>query len=398
MALEDITELELDNDFIDRVPCIIDSPLGFKPNLIQYENDSFSILNLNIRSIRKNFASFLSFLSMLMFQFSVLILCETWLSKSVDFGFDIQGYKQVNIYRNVFGGGIKIYYNEIFEVQTFDVLTFIRDYIEIVSVILHCGNFRYLLCAIYRPPSASHDLFNNTFFNEIIPKIPSNCSPIFVGDFNLNLFNPYNKSSIEEFMNNMFSLNFFPVITRPTRLNENINSIIPFSLVDHIWCNFKHGFCHISAVIKTAITDHFPVLYMFKLKLSNTVKTIKFRLIKQNNMNDFIGELNAEAFEELYEIENPDDAFSYFYKRLFHIYNSTCPVKKKRVKLNKINNPWVTPKLKKCIRKKYTLYNLLRRGLIPKSYFIKYKKVLNWVCDRMRRHYYIKKFKNINSI
>ena len=101
-------------------------------------------------------------------------------------------------------------------------------------MILRYDKFRYLICAIYRPPSASHDLFNYTLFQEIIPNIPSNCLPIIVGDVNLNLFNPNNKYSIEEFINNMLSWNFFPVITRPTRLNENINGVVPFSLLDHI--------------------------------------------------------------------------------------------------------------------------------------------------------------------
>ena len=41
MALEDITELELDDDFINRVPCIIDSPLDFVENLKGVEPRGF---------------------------------------------------------------------------------------------------------------------------------------------------------------------------------------------------------------------------------------------------------------------------------------------------------------------------------------------------------------------
>ena len=59
--------------------------------------------------------------------------------------------------------------------------------------------------------------------------------------------------------------------------------------------------------------------------------------------------------------------------------------------------PWVTHKLKKAIKKKYFLYNLLRRGLIQKSRYVFYKKLLNITSDKMRRLYYHKKFLNANN-
>ena len=196
----------------------------------------------------------------------------------------------------------------------------------------------------------------------------------------------------------MLSFNYFPLITRPTRINNNVNRIIPFSLVDHMWCNFNHNLCHMSAVIKTTISDHYPILYVFKSKLNNVIKRIKFRKINNNSINDFVNTVNNECFSNIYEIDNVDEAFTCFYNKLFSIYNVTCPVKKKRIRESKICNPSVTFKLKKCIKKKYRLYNLLRRGLIDKSYYNKYKKVLTIVTNKMRRLYYLKKFQNVNSM
>ena len=59
--------------------------------------------------------------------------------------------------------------------------------------------------------------------------------------------------------------------------------------------------------------------------------------------------------------------------------------------------PWVTYKLKRAIKKKYYLYNLLRRGLINKSRYNTYRKILNVTCDKMRRLYYYKLFLNARS-
>ena len=51
-------------------------------------------------------------------------------------------------------------------------------------------------------------------------------------------------------------------------------------------------------------------------------------------------------------------------------------------------------KLKKCIKKKYKLFNLLKRGLISRNSFKMYKKSLTWVTKKMREHYFKLKFFN----
>ena len=398
MAVEDEMELDFDDDNLPSVPCMMDSPMKVKSQLTDaYSKNSFSVLSLNIRSIRKNFSSFLSFLTLLTFKFSVIILCETWLSDGTDFGFSIDGYKSVGVNRNIFGGGIKLYYSEMYNIEIIDAMTYVRDYIEVVSAILTYEKLKLFICAIYRPPSSSAHLFNITLFQDIIPNIPSDLSSIIVGDINFNLFNPRNDLNINEYINSLLAFNYCPLITRPTRINDNVNRVIPCSLVDHIWCNLRHGFSHMSAVVKTTITDHFPVLYAFKTNLTYAIKSIKFRMINEGNINSFVNNVNNECFDNIYEIDDTDDAFTYFYNKLFSIYNNSCPIKKRRLKHNNINNPWVTPKLKKCIKKKYLLYNLLRRGLIQKSYYNKYKNTLNWVSNKMRRLYFLKKFGNIES-
>ena len=90
-------------------------------------------------------------------------------------------------------------------------------------------------------------------------------------------------------------------------------------------------------------------------------------------------------------------AFDTFFRKLFDIYNSVFPIKRKRVKSNLINAPWVTPQLKKCIKKKYILFNLLRRGLISRQHFNKYKNSLTWVINKIRRKYYFDIFRNCSG-
>ena len=94
-----------DENDIPSFPCSYRNPDGLQNTLADYKKGAFSLMTVNIRSCRKNFGCFLSFLCNLMFRFSIIILVETWLSSGADCGFDINGYKHVSVHKNNFGGG-----------------------------------------------------------------------------------------------------------------------------------------------------------------------------------------------------------------------------------------------------------------------------------------------------
>ena len=100
---------------------------------------------------------------------------------------------------------------------------------------------------------------------------------------------------------------------------------------------------------------------------------------------------NAD-FLHVFLNHNTNAAFDQFFGKLMEIYNSSFPIKRKKIKSNLINAPWVTPELKKCIKKKYRLFNLLKRGLIQKRQFNVYKNALIWMTNKIRRKYLYDKF------
>ena len=267
---------------------------------------------------------------------------------------------------------------------------------EVLTFYLTGPNFKYLICCVYRPPSSSLLQFNEIFFNQILDKFPINSKAILVGDFNINLYNPLRLLQTNEFTNMLLGYNYFPVITLPAMINEN-NRVNKFSLIDHIWSNFKVGHHHFSGILKFLISDHLPIFYIFKniQQIANEIRY--FRIFSMENKINFrINVLNND-FSNIFHEPNPDTAFTLFYESLFKLYEKSFPIKKKRVKSNMINEPWVTPKLKMCIRKKYKLYNLLRRGLIQRGTFLKYKSILSWVTKKIRNEYYNKKFLNSHN-
>ena len=190
----------------------------------------------------------------------------------------------------------------------------------------------------------------------------------------------------------MWGFNYFPVITLPAKINEN-NHLTKYSLIDQIWSNFTSGREHISGVIDYLITDHLPIFYSFHTKFKCKIRFTKFRLITNERIQNFIDNINRVNFN-LFEIGDPDQAFDTFYDTLFNEYNLCFPDKRKRVKANLINEPWVTRDLKRCIKKKFQMYNLLKRGLITRSRFNMYKNTLAWLMGKMKNNYYINKFKH----
>ena len=54
-------------------------------------------------------------------------------------------------------------------------------------------------------------------------------------------------------------------------------------------------------------------------------------------------------------------------------------------------------KLKLCIKKKYRLFNYLKRGLISRREFNVFKNTLIWVTKKIKNNYYAQKFKSNSS-
>ena len=381
----DIQEVEC--DYID---------MSNMNKLNRFKNKAFSVLYMNIRSCRQNFSSFIAFLNSLMIQFTLIILVETWLNQDIDVGFHIDGYNHINLYRNERGGGIKVYYIETLKVEILSNFTCINDYFEILSFKLLADKFKYLVSVVYRPPSASSIQFVNHFFTDIISHFPTNISSLVVGDFNLNLYNPLNLNPINDFINNMLEYRFLPIINLPAKFNLG-NTITPYSLIDQMWSNGPVNFQHYSGVFKYQITDHLPLCYMFKKNNLGGYKYIKFRSITENNIGHFINLINETNFNRLFTFNNPNDAFNYFFNLLFDCYDKCFPVKLKKIKNRKLDSPWVTPSLRKCIKKKFMLYNCLKRGIISKRSFNVYVKVLKYVTMKMRQNYFLRKFKDCTN-
>ena len=350
---DDIPEFLLSDD-LPQINCENVCPNKFYSDCKNFKNKSFSIMGQNIRSCRRNFSSFVAFLSLLVMQFTIIVLYETWLTESNDFGFEIPGYSDINSYRNNFGGGIKFFYDNSYSVEILNELSLVNNVFESLVFILSGNGIKYFIISLYRPPSSNSYTFIEMLTINILDKINPKEKIIIIGDININLFNPYKLLFVDEFVNSLLNYSFFPVITLPSKHNTE-NVITRFSLIDQIWVNFFEGIDHYSGVVNVSLTDHFPIFYLFKTAQNITKRLIKFRMINNLTKRNFINQVSNTDFEGILTGESTNVNFEMFFDLIFKAYKSCFPIKQKRVREGDGRVPWMTKKLKLCIKKKYSL-------------------------------------------
>ena len=221
---------------------------------------SLSIVMLNIRSCFKNFNNFLANFCDCLMSFSCVIFTETWLTPERDKIFNIPGFYCYNIYRNHYGGGIKIYLKDCTQSRILENFTVINELWEILKVELFYGGFKLILMSVYHPPSAcpQKNIEVVCLFTSYLRKLLNLKLPVIVaGDINLNLLNPDNLFYIDMFINDLFECRLRPLITRPTRVNPN-RPTTGFSILDHIWVSDDFAGAN-SYVLWVGISDHFCV-------------------------------------------------------------------------------------------------------------------------------------------
>ena len=291
---------------------------------LKLHSHSFSLLNVNIRSCRRNFPSLEAFLSIQNSNFSIISLTETWLEESHDHAFNLYGYKKYSLYRNRYGGGVSIYVRSSLNSKIISELSYVSDDIEILTLSVAASDTNYIVSCIYRPPSSPIDIFNMALANNVLPFVNSK-KCIMCGDFNINLYNPTNSNHVNNFISTMGGHDFYPIIDKPTRLSPN-NPITKFSLLDQIWYNIKPEGSIDSAVVHIEISDHLPVLSIFNHL--NTSDGISYEMRKTenvHNVNRFIELVRQVNFYDC-DCNNINHFASYFTNQMYKAFNLAFPL------------------------------------------------------------------------
>ena len=205
----------------------------------------------------------------------------------------------------------------------------------------------------YRPPKGITENLT-AYLASIFQGVRNEKKKIFmIGDFDLNCLN-YNEDSMEHFYHKVFEFGFIPLIDKLTRVCKNSETIIDNILTN---CVFENTLK--KAIIKSDISDHFPIMF--------TIQTAKNQSKCQDlvyNKREF-NEANKAAFKQQLSFlhwrhvnsqKDVNKMYEIFLSIFLEIYETNFSYKQVTVKPQDVKNPWMSKALKKSSIQKQKLY------------------------------------------
>ena len=250
------------------------------------------------------------------------------------------------------------------------------------------NNFSFIIYQIYKPPSIDTGCFIEGLAN-VLESQPFGNKTVFVcGDFNIDLLSINTKGSTLDFFNLLASSSLFPLISKPTRVQN-----ASFSLIDNIFCN-NLNIIQASGIILDDISDHFPIFININMEM--TVHKAKEEKLAFDSHK--IPELTSHLAHELSDLESITDPDK-ICDKIINAYISGISKYSYTYKPNRKNNPikpWVSPAILKSIEMRCHLYRL--KQSIPSqenvTKYNKYRNILNNVIRIAKKQYIQEQLKN----
>ena len=384
-------EIDPDGHYYNKIDFECQYYSDFEFNNSNFNKDNFSVIHFNARSLKKSFTKIEDYLLDLNCSFDVIMISETWFDVNVDIdSFKLTGYTCFYTNRQIKkGGGVAIFVKSLFNAKKVDKCSIsINDMYECLTVELIFENCKNTcLTCVYRTPGSSIELFIENF-SLILNNMNMNKNVYICGDFNIDLLKFEVNNETKVFIDTMYSMGLFPLITRPSRLTEFTST-----LIDNIFSNIVN-FRHYSGLFVTDITDHLPV---FVISNINGVKTLnlkkKYKVIRKissESLDKFKEDLSKESWASVYSANSVDLAYDTFINIFIGLYDKHCRTKRICINGNSDNKPWFTKGLKNACIKKNLLYRkfLKTRLNIDNNKYKTYKNKLTTVLRACEKNYY----------
>ena len=328
------------------------------PNLA----NNFSLFNVNIRSMPKNFDTMRHFLYELNHSFTILSITESWLKQYNRHTYNLKGYNHVSkIREDRAGGGVSLFIKENIKFDLKEDIVVNLPGVDSIAIEIQkeilCSTTDVVILSIYRPPNINPKVFIEKL-TDLLQHLHSLKKDVFVlGDFNINMQEAMFTSDriVNDFHNMFLSHYFYPMINKPTRVHGNRSSII-----DNIYTNISN--VPVSGLFKTNFSDHYSIFCITHFNsLAVRAKEITKREFSNTNIQEFNKALSSHNWELLYDDDNFEQSFSYFYKKMLDVFNDKIPLKTIKLKYNN-RIPFLTNGLKKSIKQKHRLLEIYNKN------------------------------------
>ena len=313
-----------------------------------------TISHFNIRSLNANFKNLDMYLSQLKVKFDIIALSETWFTpNTVTDAFNIAGYNLEYISRiNGKGGGVAMYIKSNLEYKKIESKCICVDNsFECLTTEFNVnGSKNIIIACMYRKPGSSivdftvklEELFA-TYKNKVL---------YILGDFNIDLIKEQSHNQTKNFIDAIFSMGLYPLITKPSRIDGHTAT-----LIDNIFTNdLQHD--NIGGLIINDITDHLPIFttYEYKVNRRENYSNVHYRAIDTESVQLLNEALQTQTWDEVYAEQNVNDSYKIFMQKLESLIDKFCPIRAQHVNSKHTWKPWITKALVNACRKKNQLY------------------------------------------
>ena len=314
-----------------------------------YEGGDVSFIHSNIQSIPAYSTAFVSYLSNINCDFSVIGLSETWLNSSTIDTYGIDGYSHAGLFRESGkGGGVSLFVCDKMIYHEMSELTMMIDYIECVFIKINYLDYKLIVGVVYRPPNSNMVDFNDSM-HDILDKIALH--PCYImGDFNLDLLKHELHRPTERFLDTMYANSYIHMINRPTRVARNT-----CTLIDNIFTNnYNINSQHLNGILQADFSDHYILFHIIKSTdstkdASSDHKTV--RIVHESRINGFVEKIQNTDWSVMNSHRDCQTYFAKCYALFKTIYDRSFPPT--RVQMRYRNRlPWLTDGLQNSIKNK----------------------------------------------
>ena len=185
-----------------------------------------------------------------------------------------------------------------------------------------------------------------------------------------------------------------PVINKPTRVTK-VNA----TLIDHILTNDFLDTASSTGIVKSDISDHFPILLITSpqyLDNAQNKATIRKREINKKSRQYFMEILNEVNWKHLYFLTDTNLTYEYFLRTFRGLYNHAFPIKEVSLKLKNVFSSWMTKGAQKSSKRKQKLYDKFLRSKTNENgkKYKTYKSLFEILNEKYKKNYYSRKLEN----
>lgn len=353
------------------------------------ENSYANLIHVNIRSLRRNFNSFLAEIHCVKRNIQFIVLSEVWIGSDELNLYNIPGYSILaNCNDDYRAGGVVCYVKDgiLADKVNFNMVT-----ADVLLIDIKHFNMYFKLVCFYRLQSFSENDFINELSNTL-PNLKNNI--ILVGDFNIDLLDDC--LSTQSYLSLMDGCGFQSMVNTPTRITH-----ISQSCIDHIFIRQRQLNSFESAVFDIDLTDHCVIGLKWeishkigktdKINLSNQI-TLDYNLIKEK--------LERTNWDICYNYTDINSCYDIFNNILSDIINSSTINNNSKILKAKLISPWMTTKLLNKLKIRKKLYRTYRKRPYDnafKNYYFEFCTNLKNEIDSVKKQYYSNKLNQCNG-